>query len=302
MATVDPALDGLRGWRAWAVAARPRTLPVAAAPVTVGTALAWADGRARALPAAAALLAALLIQIGTNLANDLFDWKKGADTAERIGPPRVTQLGILAPTQMRRGTVAVFAAAAAVGLYLVAVGGWPIALVGALSIAAGVAYSGGPFPFGYHGLGDAAVFLFFGAVAVGGTYYVQALALPPLVLAVSLPLGALATAILVVNNIRDVDTDRKAGKRTLAVRLGRRAARIEYAALLLVAYALLPAFWIGGAASLAVLLPALTFPRAAALIRTVATSTDGPTLNAALAGTARLELGFALLLAAGWLA
>jgi 1,4-dihydroxy-2-naphthoate octaprenyltransferase len=286
----------------WWLAARPRTLTVAAAPVIVGTAAALADGRARPLPAAAALLAALLIQVGTNFANDLFDCEKGADAPDRIGPQRAVQTGLVSAAGMRAGMLAAFAAAALVGLYLVAVGGWPIAAIGALSIAAGIAYTGGPFPLGYRGLGDVTVFVFFGVVAVCGTYYVQALALPPVVVAASFPVGALATGVLVVNNVRDLETDRRAGKRTLAVRLGRRAGRIEYAALLLSAYALLPALWIWGGTSAGVLLALLTLPWALSLIRTVATRTDGPGLNTALAGTAQLGLFFAVLLGAGWLA
>jgi 1,4-dihydroxy-2-naphthoate octaprenyltransferase len=268
--------------------------------VALATAVALGDGRAALLPATAALAGALLLQIGANLANDVFDFEKGADTEERLGPPRVTQLGLLTPAAVRRGVAAVFAAAAVVGLYLVAVGGWPIALVGALSIAAGLAYTGGPYPLGYHGLGDLAVFLFFGVVAVCGTYWVQALTLPAHVMALSVPIGALATAILVVNNLRDIDTDARAGKRTLAVRWGRGAARVEYAALLLVAYATCPLLWLSGAAPLGVLLPLLTLPFALALVRRVARE-QGSALNDVLAATARLELGFALLLGAGWL-
>jgi 1,4-dihydroxy-2-naphthoate octaprenyltransferase len=286
----------------WWLAARPRTLTVAAAPVIVGTAAALADGRARPLPAAAALLASLLIQVGTNFANDLFDCEKGADAPDRIGPQRAVQTGLVSAAGMRAGMLAAFAAAALVGLYLVAVGGWPIAAIGALSIAAGIAYTGGPFPLGYRGLGDVTVFVFFGVVAVCGTYYVQALALPPVVVAASFPVGALATGVLVVNNVRDLETDRRAGKRTLAVRLGRRAGRIEYAALLLFAYALLPALWLWGGTPAGVLLALLTLPWALSLIRTVATRTDGPGLNNALAGTAQLGLFFAVLLGAGWLA
>ena len=286
--------------QSWWLAVRPRTLPAAAAPVALATAVALGDGRAALLPAVAALAGALLLQIGANLANDVFDFEKGADTEERLGPPRVTQLGLLTPAAVRRGVAAVFAAAAVVGLYLVAVGGWPIALVGALSIAAGLAYTGGPYPLGYHGLGDLAVFLFFGVVAVCGTYWVQALTLPAHVMALSVPIGALATAILVVNNLRDVDTDARAGKRTLAVRWGRGAARVEYAALLLVASATCPLLWLSGAAPLGVLLPLLTLPVALALARRVARE-QGSALNDVLAATARLELGFALLLGAGWL-
>jgi 1,4-dihydroxy-2-naphthoate octaprenyltransferase len=274
---------------------------VAAAPVGVGTALAVADGQGRALPASAALLGALLIQIGANFANDVFDFERGADTDARIGPPRAAQLGLLTPRQMKIGTAVAFGSAALIGAYLVGVGGWPIALIGVLSIAAGLAYTGGPFAFGYHGLGDIAVFAFFGIAAVCGTYYVQALTLPPLVFAGSLPIGAFATAVLVVNNLRDVDTDRSAGKRTLAVRFGRRAARFEYAGLLVFAYAMLPGLCLAGASLAAVVMPLATLPLAALLIRTVWKSSDGPTLNTALARTAALEVAFAALLASGLL-
>ncbi len=300
MATLETATVGRGGFGAWWLAARPRTLPVSAAPVVVGTALAIADGRARALPAAAALLGALLLQIGANFANDLFDFEKGADTDERLGPPRAVQLGLLSPAQMRAGTVAAFAAAFAVGIYLVAVGGWPIVAIGLLSIAGGVAYTGGPYPLGYHGLGDVTVFLFFGVVAVCGTYYVQALELAPSALAASLPVGALATAILVVNNVRDIETDAAVGKRTLAVMIGRPASRVQYGALLLLSYTFLPVAYVSLGAPLTVFLPLLTLPIALHLIRTVATRGDGPSLNEALAGTAKLELGFSVLLAVGW--
>lgn len=274
---------------------------MAAAPVAVGAALALADGQGRGLPASAALLGALLIQIGANFANDVFDFERGADTEARIGPPRAAQLGLLTPRQMKMGTAAAFGSAVLVGVYLVAIGGWPIAVVGVLSIAAGLAYTGGPFAFGYHGLGDIAVFAFFGIVAVCGTYYVQVLALSPIAFAGSLPIGAFATAVLVVNNLRDVDTDRSAGKRTLAVRFGRRAARFEYAGLLVFAYAMLPVLWFAGASRAAMIFPLATLPLAALLIRTVWTASDGPTLNAALARTAVLEVAFAVLLACGLL-
>jgi 1,4-dihydroxy-2-naphthoate octaprenyltransferase len=300
-AVATPPAAEASGWRVWLLAARPRTLPVAFAPVLVGTALAAAEGKARALPATAALVGALLLQIGANLANDLFDCERGADREDRIGPPRAMQLGLVSAAQMRRAITLVFGAALLVGGYLVAVGGWPIAVVGALSIAAGLAYTGGPFPFGYHGLGDVAVFVFFGLVAVGGSYYVQTLSLSPLAIAAALPVGALATAILVVNNLRDIETDARAGKRTLAVRIGPRATRIEFVVLLVFAYALLPGFWLLGATSPWVLLPFLTLPRALALARTVATPADGRALNAALADTARLSFGFSLLFAVGCL-
>jgi 1,4-dihydroxy-2-naphthoate octaprenyltransferase len=301
VASVETSPGAIRGWWPWLLAARLQTLPVAAAPVAVGTALAFADGQGRALPASAALLGALLIQIGANFANDVFDFERGADTDTRIGPPRAAQLGLLTPRQMKIGTAVAFGSAALVGVYLVWVGGWPIATIGLLSIAAGLAYTGGPFAFGYHGLGDIAVFAFFGIAAVCGTYFVQALALSPIAFAGSLPIGAFATAVLVVNNLRDVDTDRSAGKRTLAVRFGRRAARFEYAGLLVLAYAMLPVLWVAGASRAAMLFPLVTLPFAVWLIHTVWTSDEGSALNAALARTAGLEIAFAVLLAAGLL-
>jgi len=289
-------------WRAWLLAARPRTLAVSVAPVAVGSAVAVSEGGARAGPALAALAGALLLQVGSNFANDLFDFEKGVDTEARIGPARATQLGLLSPRQMRLGTAAVFAAAAGVGLILVWMAGWPVAVVGAVSILAAVTYTGGPWPFGYHGLGEIAVFGFFGVVAVVGTDYVQTLALSGRALAASVPVGALATAILVVNNVRDIESDRRAGKRTLSVRLGRRGGCIGYAALLLLAYAVLPGFWLAGEASLFVLGPWLTLPGALALVRTLFTRSDGPSLNAALAGTAQLTLAFSLLFGLGFIA
>jgi 1,4-dihydroxy-2-naphthoate octaprenyltransferase len=302
VAPVGTSPGGFGSWGAWLLAARLRTLPVAAAPVAVGTALAVADGEANALPAFAALMGALLIQIGANFANDVFDFERGADTETRIGPPRAAQLGLLTPRQMKMGTALAFGCAVLVGIYLVAVGGWPIVAIGLLSIAAGLAYTGGPFAFGYHGLGEIAVFAFFGFAAVCGTYYVQALTLPPIAFVGALPIGAFATAVLVVNNLRDVDTDRSAGKRTLAVRFGRRVARFEYVGLLVFAYAMLPVLWLAGASRAAMVLPLVTLPFALLLVRTVTTSTDGPTLNTALARTATLEVVFAALLAVGLLA
>jgi 1,4-dihydroxy-2-naphthoate octaprenyltransferase len=301
VATVEPQLPVPTAWRAWWSAARPRTLAVSVGPVLVGTAVAHAHGGARPGPALAALLGALLLQIGSNLANDLFDHEKGADADDRIGPPRAVQRGWLTAAQMRAGTALVFAAAALIGLYLIAVGGWPILLIGLLSIAAGVAYTGGPWPLGYHGLGELAVFLFFGFVAVCGSCYVQTLALPGDALAAAVAVGALASAVLVVNNLRDVDTDGRAGKRTVAVRWGRDFARAEFSALLTLAYAVPIALWVGGRAGLPVLLPLATLPHAARLVRRVRSRGDGPGLNAALESTARLGLLFSLLFAAGLL-
>lgn len=285
--------------RAWLLAARPKTLPAAMAPVLVGAALAWHDNAFALLPALAALLGALLLQIGSNFANDYFDFFKGADTSERLGPVRATAGGLLTPGQMRWGMVVVFGLAALDGLYLIRVGGWPILAVGVASILAAILYTGGPFPFGYYGLGDLFVFLFFGLVAVCGTYYVQALALTPAVVLAAVPTGLLITAILVVNNLRDIATDARAGKRTLAVMLGRRGTRLEYGLLMGVAYLLPLLLWLGYGYSPAVLLCWLTAPLAYRLLHAILARTEGPALNAALADTAKLSLFFSLLLAVG---
>ena len=288
-------------WRVWMLAARLRTLPVALAPVAVGTAVALASGQARFGPAFAAALGALGLQLISNLANDLFDFESGADADDRIGPARASQLGLLNSKQMWMGIFVVLAVTVCVGLYLVAVAGWPVVGVGVLSILAALAYTGGPWPFGYKGLGDAAVFFFFGLVAVTGTYYVQALGWSNAALLASVPVGALATAILVVNNVRDIESDTRAGKRTLAVRWGRRGGILEYGLLLALAYGLLPVFWLGLGRSVFVLLPALSLPLAFRLFRTLSREKEGPPLNAALAGTAQLSLVFSLLLSLGWL-
>jgi len=287
--------------QAWWLAARPRTLPVAIGPVMVGTAVAAGQGEARLLPALAALAVALGLQVASNLANDLFDFEKGADAEDRIGPARATQSGWLAPRQMRAGIALALAFAGLAGLLLAWWAGWPLLVVGAVSMAAALAYTGGPWPFGYRGWGDAAVFLFFGLVAVMGTYFVQALRLSLEAALAAIPVGALATAILVVNNVRDIESDRRAGKLTLAVRLGRRGGVREYALLLGVAYASLPALLVFGQRSAWVLLPLLTLPRAVSLYRTLRDEVSGPPLNAALAATAQLGFFFCLLLAAGWL-
>ncbi len=280
------------------MACRPRTLPAAVAPVLVGAALAGHDGVFRPLAALAALLAALLIQIGANFANDLGDYRRGADTTARVGPTRVTSAGLLSPREVTVGMWGVFGLAAACGLYLIAVAGWPIAVIGVFSIAAGIAYTAGPLPLGYYGLGDLAVFIFFGLVAVVGTYYAQAQAVTPIAFVAAVPMGALITAILVVNNVRDADTDRQAGKRTLTVLLGRRGARIEYILLFLAAYLTPVILWLAFAMRPTVLLPLLTLPLAVPLIHTVLTVL-GPPLNRTLAGTAQLAVIFAVALAVG---
>ncbi len=281
------------------LAARVRTLPAAAAPVVVGTGAAIGTGQFRLFPALAALVGALLLQIGANFANDLFDFLRGADTAERVGPLRVTQAGLLTPRQVRAGMGAVFGAAAVIGVYLIVVGGWPVALIGLTAILAAIAYTGGPFPLGYHGLGELFVFLFFGLAAVGGTYEVQAGTVHPVAWWAAAPIGLLAVAIIVVNNLRDIATDRAAGKRTLAVRLGERWTRAEYIALLAIAYLIPPLMWVTGiAASAWVLLALFSLPLAPPLIRRLLRE-RGRALNGVLAGTARLELVYGLLFALG---
>jgi len=284
--------------RAWIMASRPRTLTAAIVPVVVGTAVAVRDRVFNPWVALAALFSAVMIQIGTNLANDLFDFKKGADTHTRLGPTRVTSAGLLTPGEVGIGMWVVFGLAAASGLYVVYAGGWPILVIGVASILAGIAYTAGPFPLGYNGLGDLAVFIFFGLVAVMGTYYAQARAMTLDAGLAAVPVGVLTTAILVVNNVRDADTDREAGKRTVAVLLGRGAARAEYAVLLALAYAVPLALWLLRGASAWALLPLLTLPVAVPLARVVIT-TEGPALNRALTGTAQLLALYGVLFALG---
>ncbi|MCC7162149.1 MAG: 1,4-dihydroxy-2-naphthoate polyprenyltransferase [Anaerolineae bacterium] len=281
----------------WWLAIRPRTLPAAAAPVLVGAAFAFHDGVFQFWTALAALVGALLLQIGANLANDVFDFKKGADTAERLGPPRVTATGRLTSQQVLIGMCLVLGLATLIGLYLVLVGGWVILAIGVAAIICAVAYTGGPYPLGYHGLGDLFVFVFFGLAAVAGTYYVQALKVNPAVWFAAIPLGLLAVAILVVNNLRDIETDRAAGKHTMAVRLGAERTRVEYVLLLVLAY-LIPLGLV--LFSLDFVWVALIFgsvPLALPLVRIVRTE-KGRALNAALAGTARLEFVYAVLFTA----
>ena len=282
----------------WILASRIPTLPAAVVPVLVGTAVSWAEGYFRAGPFVGALVASLLIQIGTNFANDYFDFRKGADTPDRLGPVRITQSGLVPPETVRTATILVFGLAALIGVYLTIAGGLPILVIGLLSIAAGVLYTGGPWPLAYNSLGDLTVFIFFGLVAVLGTVFLHVGAVNSLAVVYAVPVAALVTAILVVNNLRDIATDQLVGKNTLAVRLGAAGTRIEYLVLLIVAY-LVPALaWrvLGGSAWL--LLPWLTLPIAVMLLRTVFTQAGRP-LNLALAGTGRLHLLYGLLWAVG---
>ncbi|WP_115865690.1 1,4-dihydroxy-2-naphthoate polyprenyltransferase [Halorussus litoreus] len=301
---------------AWLMALRPHTLPAAAAPVIVGTGLAVHEGLFAPLPALAAFVGAALIQIGTNFANDYYDAVKGVDTDEREGFTRVTQSGLIPPEQVKRAMYATFALAILVGVYLVWVGGLPILVIGLASVASGVAYAGGPYPLGSHGLGDLFVFVFFGVVAVMGTFYVQAAsvlagqfptAIPDgtvtlAAFAASLPVAAISTNILVVNNVRDLETDREAGKKSLAVLIGYRASRAEFVGLLGLAYLTPVWFWLARDYSPAVLLPLLTLPYAATITRTVVTDSSGEALNPALERTGKLLAGFAVLFALGLIA
>ena len=283
---------------AWWLAMRPATLTASAAPVLVGSGAAWADGVFSFWPALAALLGASLLQVGANFANDVFDFERGADTHDRLGPQRATQQGWITAAQMKRAMWLAFAGATVVGVYLTYVAGWPVFALGLLSIAAAYLYTGGPRPYGYVGLGDLAVFVFFGFGAVAGTYYVQALSVSSLAWIASIPIGALATAILVVNNLRDIETDARANKHTLAVRLGDGPTRRYYLLLLAVAY-LVPAWlWWSGRADTWVLLPWLSLPLALQLAARMRHD-SGLALNGSLVRTARLEVVYGLLFALG---
>lgn len=285
----------------WWEAARPKTLPAAAAPVIMGSAMAFHDGHLYLPAALAALLGALLIQVGTNFANDYFDHQKGADTGERLGPRRATQAGLVSPGQMKRAFSLAFAAAFVVGFYLIFRGGWPVLAIGVLSILFGVLYTGGPYPLGYNGLGDIFVLIFFGPVAVGGTYYVQALTVTPVVLAAGLAPGLISMALLTINNLRDISTDVKAGKRTLAVRFGERFARMEYL-VSIGAAALVPFVLVYmtrenyfSVIALFALIPALPG------IKRVWHGEVGAPLNLVLADTGKFLFLYSLMFSAGWI-
>lgn len=286
--------------QAWLLASRPATLPAAAVPVFVGAAAAVSEGASiRPLVFAVTLVCALLIQIGTNFANDYSDFHRGADHAGRLGPVRVTQSGLITQAGVRRGIVVAFGAATVLGLWLAWIGGWPIIVIGVLSIISGLAYTGGPFPFGYHGLGDIFVFLFFGLIAVTGTAFLQTGAWSGFALVLSVPVGLLVTNILVINNLRDLPTDRAANKMTLAVRLGDRATRVQYAAFIVISYAVPLALAIGNPARRWLMLTWVTLPIAFSLMRTVLVGLSGRDLNPVLKRTGQLLLFFGLLLAAG---
>ena len=284
----------------WWLAIRPRTLPAAASGVVMGSALAWRDGLFNFWPALAALFVALLLQIGSNVANDVFDFERGADTADRQGPLRVTQAGLLTPAQVKRGMWIIFFLAALCGLYLASLRGWTVVWIGVAAIVSAIAYTGGPFPLGYYGLGDVFVFIFFGLAAVAGTYYVQVGSVSAAAWWMSVPIGLIITAILVVNNLRDLENDRKAGKHTLAVRLGEKATKTEYVLCMGIAYLLLPVLVILKLVPVTTLLAWLSLPVAIKTLRTVFTQTGRP-LNAALAGTGQTALLYSVLFWVGML-
>jgi 1,4-dihydroxy-2-naphthoate octaprenyltransferase len=300
--------------RAWLIAARPQTLPAAAAPVIVGAGLAYHDGVFAPLPALAALFGAALIQIGTNFANDYYDAQTGADE-DATGFTRVTQSGLIPERRVRRAMIGTFGAAVLLGTTLVYIGGVPILVIGLASVAAGILYTGGPYPFGYYGLGDLFVFVFFGLVAVTGTYYVQAVATMAAVgpfptwvpegsvtieaVIAGLPMAALITNILVVNNVRDMESDRRAGKRTLAVLIGYTWSRVEFCGFLALAYAVPVWFALRPGFGLPALLPLFSAPLGVSVARTVLTERSEAALNPALERTGQLVAVHALLFGVG---
>lgn len=290
----------LSPWQILLLASRPKTLPAAAAPVIIGTAVAAYSGEFQLLPALATLVTALLLQIGANLANDAFDYLKGADTSERLGPMRVTQAGLMSAGQVLAAMWFVFGLSALLGIYLIWISGWPILVIGLLSIAGALAYTGGPIPYGYYGLGDIFVFFFFGPLAVCGTTYIQTGQIASLAFLASIPVGFLVTDILVVNNLRDIETDRTSNKYTLAVRLGEHRTRQEYAVLIAIAYLVPPMLGIFSSDLLWTMLSWISMILLPWLFKTIFNK-RGRKLNPALAGTGQLVLFYSILFSAGLL-
>ncbi len=285
-------------FKIWYLAARPRTLTAAVIPVMIGSALAFRDGYFDPLIAFTALLCAFLLQIGSNYANDLFDFMSGADSHERKGPMRVVAAGLVTPGQMKIALVIVFGLAFILGLYLINIGGWPILAIGIASIIVAIAYTGGPYPLGYYGWGDLMVFLFFGFIGTMGTYYVHTLQISFTAFLVSIPVGALITNILIINNYRDMDTDAKAGKRTTAVIFGRKFARTEFTIFLFLAYGIPLIVWLFFDLTAWIMLTFFSFPlglRVLAMMNTL----HGRELNLALEQTAKLVAIYGILFAIG---
>lgn len=281
------------------MAARPATLSAAIGPVLIGSSSAWRDGVFALVPFLVVLFCALMIQIGVNFANDLADAQKGADTEARIGPTRAVASGIISEADMKRAIAMTFGAAAIGGLYLIWYAGWPILVIGSISIVAALGYTNGPIPYGYYGLGEAFVFVFFGLVATAGTRYVFSPSVPAAVWTGGVVMGLLAAAILEANNIRDIDTDRGAGKRTLAVVLGRSRARKLYAATVFGAFGVILVGSLVGWLPFMAMIALVVAPLAIPLVRTINTETEGPPLIGVLKGTAQVQLFAGLLLALG---
>jgi 1,4-dihydroxy-2-naphthoate octaprenyltransferase len=288
-------------WKIWLLAARPKTLPAGIVPVLVAGAMAYGDGAFHWLSFLAALFGSIMIQIGTNYANDLFDYVKKTDTSERIGPVRVTQSGLATPRQTAAATALVFTLAFLVGIYLVYRGGWPVVIIGLASILCGVLYTAGPLALGYIGIADLFVLMFFGPVALAGTYYVQTLTISWPVITAGIPFGLISTAILVVNNLRDVDTDKKGGKKTLAVRYGRKFARYQYLVMLIAAAAVPVLMTVSGHGAKYLPIAAIYLVFSFSAVRTVFKSVDGETLNKTLAATGKLLILYGILFSIGWL-
>lgn len=287
--------------RIWLTATRPKTLWAAVAPVIIGVSLAYSDNLLHVPSALAALAGALLIQIGTNYANDYYDYKRGADTESRLGPVRATQSGLVTAGEMKRAFIIVFALAFVIGIYLIWRGGAPVLAIGIASILFGLAYTGGPYPLGYHGFGDIAVFVFFGPVAVGGTYYVQTLDINRLVILAGIAPGLLSLALLTVNNLRDLDADRQAGKKTTAVRFGRSYTKFQYLTAI-VAACLIPValYLISGAhfySTGTILVLIIAIPSILKIFR----NDHGEALNKVLADTGKILILFSLVFSAGWI-
>jgi len=289
------------GFRIWLLASRPKTLPAALSPVIMGTAMAFYDDKLHLVSALLAAIGALLIQIGTNFANDYFDYFKGVDDKDRLGPLRATQAGLVDPGKMKRAFILVFFLAALTGVYLIYRGGWPVVIIGALSIISGIAYTGGPYPLGYNGLGDLFVLFFFGPVAVGGTYYVQALEINHIVLLAGIAPGLLSVAILTVNNLRDIYTDKKAGKKTLPVRFGEKFARWEYLLCLIFACFLVVLLTIQTRAHFLSLFVFLILLFAVPSIKIIFNIKPGIIFNKVLASTGQLLFIYSIIFSVGWI-
>ncbi len=282
----------------WILAARPKTLPAAASPVILGTALSYHDGIFHSFILLMTLLAAVLIQIGANFANDVYDYQKGTDRDDRLGPKRATQSGLITPEKMKNAMWLIFSLAICVGFYLAWIGGWPIVFIGLSSITAGIAYTGGPYPLGYHGWGDMFVFIFFGLIAVPGSYYLQTGIITSTSLWLGAALGMLSTAILVVNNIRDMETDIVTGKKTLAVRWGKSFSHIEFSILVIIPFIIPLCMWWNTRYNMSLLITLFALPIAVHLIIQLISKT-GRELNKVLAGTARFLFIFTILFSLG---